>query len=93
MSRVSPGGPGAERTCFPHTLREGPAQAIAARFQFDPYAEDHFIESPAKPEDPAKPQDWPYSKQVSLNRDAVLSAAVTMAFIESGMTTRNTPPK
>ena len=40
-----------------------------------------------------KPRDWAYSKKVSLKRGATLSAVVTMAVIESGITTGNTPPK
>ena len=40
-----------------------------------------------------KPLDCAYSVKVSLNRGATLSAAVTIAFIESGITTGKTPPK
>ena len=34
-SRESPGRRGATRKCFPHTVRESPAQAIAVRFQVE----------------------------------------------------------
>jgi hypothetical protein len=41
----------------------------------------------------AKLRDWEYSRKVSLNRGASLSAAVTIWAMLSGITTGKTPPK
>ena len=40
-----------------------------------------------------KPRDWAYSTNPSLKRGSTSSASTTIAFTQSGITTRNTPPK
>ena len=41
----------------------------------------------------ANPRAWAYSRKASLSFGSVASALSTMAFMLSGITTANTPPK